>query len=252
MATLVQRQKAMPTNFGKPIPMAEGPRTFGVTFDFTAAPGTQTFALDNASMGVTSIQSVFIDNSNNSSTALFSVNGSPQIINMPPFSQGIMPLLLAGDTGINVTVVTAGTVKIPVLFMNVQHDGLIWSAQGNVIVGTVAVSGAITANNPTAVPTSKAGAIAAGGASQQLMAANGARKGLMIQNPTDEVGQGGIAAREALYLNFGASAAGVDDGISIELQPGGALFLTQGAIPTSAINVTAATIGHKFIAFEFN
>jgi hypothetical protein len=250
MATLIQRQKALPINFGKITPVAEGPRGFTVVFDFTGAPGTQSVNLDNSSMGISSVQSVFIDNSNNASSMLLTVNGTNQKINMPPLSQGFMPVLLSGDTGVSVAVTTAGTVPIPIQFLNVQHDGLIWSAQGNVIVGTVAVSGTVTANNPTGVETDKHTNIAVGGTSVQVMAANGARKGIFIQNPTDEAGQN-IAAREPLYISFGG-AAGVNDGISIELQPGAAFAMNAGGVTTQAIFANAATANHRFIAWELN
>lgn len=250
MATLIQKMKALPVNFGKDVPKGEGPRGFTVTFDFTAGPGTQNFNMDNASMGITVVQSVFFDNSNNSSAATLQVNGTSQKINFPPLCQGFMPLLLSGDTGINVSVSTAGTVPIPITFLNVPHDGIIYSSQGNIIVGTVAVSGTVTANNPTLIGTDKHSNIAVGGTSVQVMAANGNRKGFFIQNPTDEVGQN-IAAREPLFIYFGG-AAGVDDGISIELQPGGSLAMGAGGVPTASINVNAATTNHRFIAWEWN
>lgn len=253
MATIIQRQKAQPINMGRPTPNGpgEGPKGFSIIWDFTTAPGVvQSYNADNASMGINAVQSVFIDNSNNSASALLTVSGTNQKINMPPYSQGIMPLLLSGDTGVAVSMVTAGTVQIPMTFLNVQHDGIIWSAQGNVIVGTVAVSGSVTELNQLVVMTAKNGSVAVANTAVQAIAANGNRKGLFIQNPTDETGEGGIAAREPIYINFGG-AGGVNDGISIELQPGGSFQMAAGGVTSQAIWINAATAGHKFIAWEY-
>lgn len=97
--------------------------------------------------------------------------------------------------------------------------------------------------------TERSGAIAAGGTSQQLAAANTARKYLLIQNLTSAAGQG-IAVAENLYIRFGAVAAGIDNGTSIELSPGASLVFEDTAIPTQAIQVNATTINHRFIAVE--
>lgn len=247
MATILQRIKALPLNIGTKA--KEGPKGFTVTFDFTGAPGTQQLNLDNASMGISTVQAVFFDNSKNASPTTLQVNGTSQAITFPPQSQGFMPLLLSGDTGVNVSVTTAGTVPVPITFLNTNDAGsVIYSSQGNVIVGTTVVSGTVTALSPTGVETAKNGNIAVGGTAVQIVPANANRKSIIIQNPTDETGQN-IAARESLFINFGA-AGGVNDGIAIELQPGGMFIMGDGGISTQAIYANAATAAHRFIAWE--
>lgn len=97
--------------------------------------------------------------------------------------------------------------------------------------------------------TERSGAMTTGGTSQQLAAANTLRKYLFIQNPVTLTGQN-IAAAETLFVRFGATAAGVNNGTSIELVPGASITFEGNAIPTAAIQVNAATTAHRWIALE--
>jgi len=97
--------------------------------------------------------------------------------------------------------------------------------------------------------TARSSTIAAGGTSQQLAAANTDRRYLLIQNPASAAGQG-IVTAETLYVRFGASAAGVNNGTSFELAPGASLVIEGGFVSTQAIQVNATTIAHAFIAVE--
>jgi hypothetical protein len=85
--------------------------------------------------------------------------------------------------------------------------------------------------------TNRSLAITTGGTSEQLMAANADRINFVVQNPSSEI--------ESLFINFGA-AAHPTSGNSIELAPGGYWIGTS----TDAVNVVAATTGHKVIAKE--
>lgn len=82
------------------------------------------------------------------------------------------------------------------------------------------------------------GTVTAGAASQQVMAAKSSRTYLMCQNP--------ITATETLFVNFDAAASTTAG--SLELAPGGSVsFHGQSFVPTGAVNVTAATTGHRFV-----
>ncbi len=98
--------------------------------------------------------------------------------------------------------------------------------------------GAVPVSAPTgATYTDCSLALTTGGTSQQLVAANASRKGVLILNPSSQI--------ESLFVNFGAAAT-TDDSDSIELVPGAREFF-----PTvQAIQVNAATTGHKVIAKE--
>ena len=104
---------------------------------------------------------------------------------------------------------------------------------------------------PTAgAVTERSGSITTGGTSQMLAPANTARKRIMVFNPQ---GAGeGISTIEPIFIRFGASnAAGVNDGFSIAIMPGGPPWDSgAGPCPSDQINITAATAGHKFIALE--
>lgn len=84
------------------------------------------------------------------------------------------------------------------------------------------------------------GTITTGGTSQEAMPANTSRRLLLVQNHITET--------EPLSVNFGSGAASTSAAGSYTLDPGGSLFLAGVDCPTDAVNVTAATTGHKFTA----
>jgi hypothetical protein len=80
------------------------------------------------------------------------------------------------------------------------------------------------------------------------MALNNARSGLMIFNPATAAGQN-IATAESLFINLHGNA-GVNDGTSYEVTPGGSFACPATSVPTNAISVNAATTNHRWIASE--
>lgn len=82
----------------------------------------------------------------------------------------------------------------------------------------------------------RSGTITAGGVSQQVMPVNGNRGLLVCQNPA--------SATEPLYIDFTRNATTTT---SIELNPGGSFSAIGVGVPTTAVNVIAATTGHRFI-----
>jgi len=91
------------------------------------------------------------------------------------------------------------------------------------------------------------GALTAGGKPQQLAAANGSRKYLIVQNPSTGAGQN-LKAAESLFIRFGLDA-GVNDGTSFEILPGSCMEF-DAVVSTEAVSVNAATAGHRWIAVE--
>lgn len=90
--------------------------------------------------------------------------------------------------------------------------------------------------------TDRSGTVATGGTSQVLAAYNPSRKVLVIQNPS--------AQTESLFINFSSSAS-TSDGKSIELAPGEHFIMDAfGFLTWEAVNVTAATSSHPFMAKE--
>ena len=81
--------------------------------------------------------------------------------------------------------------------------------------------------------------ITTGGTSQQVFAANSARKYLLLQN----------ISVEDLWVNFGAAAT--QDTPSLKLLPNGVGILEfpqGGAIETGTIHIIGATTGSKYVA----
>lgn len=88
--------------------------------------------------------------------------------------------------------------------------------------------------------TNRSGTITAGNTSQQLMAANTARRYLFVFNPP--------TATESLWIDFGTAA--VKDQPSIELVAGASYVMEDMFVSDQAVNIIAATTGHKFVAKE--
>jgi hypothetical protein len=131
---------------------------------------------------------------------------------------------------------------VPVTFPNVTNSAgqplstdraFILNADGTLANFSGIAGGGITRG----ALTDGSGTIATGGASQQVFAAAPTRSYLMCQNPT--------TATEPLFVNIGAAASTAAG--SIELGPGGSFDFSHNFIPTGAVNVTAATLGHRFV-----
>ena len=223
------------------------PSELAIPLDFTADT-INVFSLNvlegiRNNTGIGGIQSVFIDNANNGAVLILSFD-SGQTIVCPPFAQAIFPVFFSGEI-LNFMATSTGGVKVPLIFLNTREQAQLWSTKIP-IAGTINVSGSDVFTQPFAGTfTDASQVLAAGGVSQQLLAANGARQLLGIRNPGTPASQG-IANPEPVYLNFGAAAA-VNGATSLELFPGEQL--PQFLMTTiQAINWTAATVGHQLIA----
>ncbi len=121
----------------------------------------------------------------------------------------------------------------------------VWDESG---VGSGPFSFGQTSSGIAATFTNKSSSMSVGGTSQTLAASNTNRRRIWIMNPSDAAGQG-ITTAESLYINF-TTAAGVNNGTAIEINPGGWWDSGIGPTTTEAITVNAATTGHVFIAKE--
>lgn len=79
------------------------------------------------------------------------------------------------------------------------------------------------------------GTITAGGVSQVGLGSNQFRRYLLIQNPS--------TAGESLFIATGSTAASAT---TVELLPGQSLVFETAFLVTAAVNVFAATTGHRF------
>ena len=237
--------RSIPNSLGA-IP-SEGSRGFPSQFDFTTVQSASA-NFDLGTIGLSLVQGIFIDNSNSPAATAFTILGTQQKIVIPPYSQGFAPVMQLGAS-LQLQASSAGAVIIPFTLLNAPVDLMIWSVAGiGNQSGVVTVSGSVTSNPPPVAWNDKSITLAAAGVSQQSAAANGSRKRIMIVNPASAAGQN-IANAESCFINFGA-AAGVNDGISIELLPGGSFDSAGGPCPTAALNINAATISHRVTVKE--
>lgn len=88
--------------------------------------------------------------------------------------------------------------------------------------------------------TDRSGTITTGNTSQQLAAANASRRYLFVGNPP--------TATESLWINFGTAA--VKDQPSIEIAIGASFVMEDMFVSDQAVNIIAATTGHKFVSKE--
>jgi hypothetical protein len=245
-----------------------------ITLDFSVVNQQQVFGVPRG---------LFIDNGSNPAEVEVYVSGTDQFFSVPANAEGYFKIDAAILSTIRFTTVGGATDQVTItiynydVFPNVWYKFGAFNVDGPIIVKGVDATGVVpTANpvytagldsaghvHPIALDTSgriytvtdrgtytnRSGAIAAGGVSQQLAAVNANRKRIFIQNPATAAGQG-IAAAESIFINF-TTAAGVNDGVSIELQPGQSMDITP-PVTTEAINITAATIAHKFISKELS
>jgi len=242
-ATLQQRQ-SVPINFGLEVLPLEGSRAIGVNFDFSLGP-VAALNTQVSDIGMSMVQTMYIDNRNNLSSVSFQIGGSNQFVNCPPQTQGFFPILLMGKASLNIIGTSAGGVLVPVQLINTYVDPMLWNAFNPTVTGSVTVNGTVVIQPLTAAYTDYSGTIAAANVSQQVAPANGVRKRFVIQNPSTAALQG-IAAAESLFVNF-TSAASLAGG-SEEIQPGGSFDTGTGPVTTEIINIVAATAGHKFTA----
>lgn len=233
-------------------PKDTGPRGLEVTFPLSGQ-NEYTLNMQLTTVGLQMVQGVFINNAKNSQGFTLTNPTTGQEIFIPAFSQGRLSVLTTQSSD-NVTFVASSTggIDINVIFTNTEPvSDLIWAViPPGSSTGSVVVTGQVTTLPPASAGNERNGTIAVGGTSQVLAPANAARQRIIIQNPFSVAGEGGIPAAETLYVRFGG-AAGVDNGTSFEIFPGGSYDSAAGPVYNGAINVTAATAGHKFIAWEF-
>lgn len=221
-----------------------------VIFDMTAGT-VQTIDFVPSIRGLDDgVFTVYVDNSLNSAGInLIFTGASQQNIFVPANMQGVWPVLMDASDKVEVQAISSGAVAVPVEFLNFFLPPNQWSSvPAGTVVGTVVVSGTVTADQPKANMTERSGTITVGGTSQVLAAVNAARRNLIIQNPATIAGQN-IAALESIFIRF-ANAAGVYDGTSLEILPGGYFDFASRPVDTRACNINAATTGHRFIAME--
>lgn len=234
----------------------EGTKAFPFTLDFTT---TNAYLFDLTQQfnqkQFTTLQTVYIDNSNNGSRTDIVCNGTGQVISAPPFTQGYYDILQ--PTPQKFAVQSAGNVAVGIQLLNFYIPPAVWtfppvSAGGLPEVDIPALDAIIvggllqtqTTPSTTSAMTDGSGTIAAAGTKQVLFAANAARKRLIVSNPGTATEQG-IGAAEDLGISFNGTAG---DGI-IWLAPNQIFDDNGTSVVGDGVWIVAATIAHKFTAY---
>lgn len=197
--------------------------------------------------GMQDIQSVFMDNADNANVLFLFFPETNQRLACPAFSQAIFPVFFGGMNLNFIASISAANADVTLQFTNTQEQPAIWVA--NTIGGTIPVSGTVLIQPVPSAPVNQSRAQAVPNASEQLVAANGARKRLIIQNPSTPAGQG-VGAAEYAWFSMGGACVPNALGV-FELPPGSSYDSAAGPCPTSAIFMSAATAGHRLTCEEF-
>lgn len=195
------------------------------------------------------LKTIFLDNSLGSTRVTLTNDTTQQKIVLPPYSQGFFPFLQNGDV-VNVSVNSSGGQIVNYTLLNTLLELAVWNVNNAADpAGVVTVSGNVV-NTPSPVGCiDRSASIPSANTSFTIVPANAARKRLLIVNPASAVGQG-IPANESVYIDFGVNA-GVDNGVSIELQPGGSYDTGGGCVYIGDIRAACATANHRLTVKEF-
>lgn len=227
----------------------EGTKALPFVFDFAAANAYQVDLTQLQQQNTfTTLQTVWIDNSQNNSFLEIICGTTSQLIFAPPRTQGFYAMLL--PVPFKFSVQSSGGIAVQCIFLNYYIPPQVWT------VGTVSASGlpqidvpaldAIIVNGGLNVNTTpqtltgmldRSGTIAAGGTRQQVFAANAAAKRRVLSNPS--------TATEILQFSWTTNTTGL-----IDLLPGQTWDESNATIVGDAWFVVGATTTHAFIAYE--
>lgn len=209
-----------------------GPKALHVPMVFPAGVTTLDFHLFQraAQRDIEFIQSMYVDNSLNANTLIFKFNGLNQVVTVPATAQGVFPIIVPMSNP-KFSVTTTGPLTIDAYFLNIPLPYASWGQSITIPPVTVGVI--------TGAMADDSGTIAVANTSQLAIAANAARKRVIIQAASANV--------DALFIDFG-TAATVAKGIKIP--PGGSFDTLAGPLSTAAINIIGVAGGEAYTAKE--
>jgi hypothetical protein len=223
----------------------DSPKVLPITADFTQAGALAAgYTVDFQNLlqqgNIHSIQTVFIDNSQNNGFVTVINPDYNQKIVLAPGLQGFFPVMAGklNAASFNITSTSASIVNLE--FFNVMIPPLQWSGS----VAPLAAGIAVIATPPQYIATDYSGTITAGGTAQLLMPLNSARHGWSIQNID------GVNTGEAIWYSLTGTAQ-INLPGSYSLAAGQSIAFPGGygqGLTSNAISIIAATTGHKFTA----
>lgn len=215
----------------------EGPKALTINFDLSETGSmSDDLLLENTNGVIQFVQTVYVDNSLNPNDLTIYFPITRQKLVIPATAQGNWPVFSPDQTQFTVSTTPTENAKGSLIFLNVPMPLTTWGPQtinANITASTI---------EPVISAADHSGTVTTGGDSQIAIPANAARKGFLIQNPSDQI--------EPLYLDFGGTGAA--QYTSIEILPG-QMFPANGQpyIYQGDINVMAVSTTHPYIAKEF-
>lgn len=217
-----------------------GPRGMPIALDFT---NQASYAIDLVQEieqnTLNMLQSIYVDNSANANALTIIFDQTNQRLVIPATAQGIWPVITPKDAPRFIASTTQAAVVVNLILLNVPMP---LTQYGPIAVTITNVNATFT---PTVSNATDRGAVATG-ADQILMAANAARKRVVIENPS--------TTATSLFINFGAAATlnpGPGAPNSIEILPGGYYDSGFGPVDGQALHAINATVGSLIIAKEW-
>lgn len=208
----------------------EGPKSSPMRFDFTAAPVyTIDFTQFQQQNQLTLIQTVFIDNTANTSPTSLIFDGTDQTLIAPALSQGYYPILTQKLA--KATIASSGAFLVKVQFINVPIPPSVWYSAG-IPGSTVTIGGPNPLPVAVAAPANTYYGVTQAtmtGASIQLSTILPAGSPTSLKSLTLQ----GFSTNASI-IDLGSSA-GVTVGTGIEIAAGG--FQTFEAIDTTKMFV---------------
>jgi hypothetical protein len=199
-----------------------GPRSIGLNLDFSVSnPLPLDLVVAQDMERIEWVQTIYIDNSNNSSAMTTQSINSNQKIICPPFAQGYFPILVPGDPKFIFS--TAGTPIVPVAFLSMAMPCMVWNSVN--VLGTQGYDGSTT--------------ITTGGTAQTLFGGVVPVNGFQILNPD---------ASTDLWVSDSTTAAVNGVGSIRVVANGGGFETPPDYKPIGAVSIVAATTGTKITA----
>lgn len=227
----------------------EGTKVFPFNLDFTA--GKNAYSIDLTSQynqkQFTTLQTVYIDNSNNPAILQIVCSVTGQVITAPALSQGYYAILQPSPP--KLIAQTLGGVVVLIQLLNFYIPPVVWeipivNAAGLPEIDIPALDAVIVGGRVQVqqVPytiqglTDASGTIAVGGTRQVLFAASPTRQRWILSNPD--------TATETLYFCFTLITAGL-----IPILPGASWDESGSSIVGDGVWVVGATTAHAFTAY---
>jgi hypothetical protein len=201
---------------------------------------------------IRSVQTIFVDNSENAVQIVVTCGVTLQRVVIPPNSQAYIPLLQPNPPVLQFE--ASAAVPLTVQILNFFLPPCVWGTNGSpaidpdtgALIVTDQILDSCVANNALNVNSlpftvngliDASGTIVTGGTAQSLFAANPDRQRFIITNPT--------SATEILQFAIGLSTAGY-----IDLAAGATWDENGSSIAGQQIFIKGATTGHAFTAYS--